>query len=130
MHAMTDTAFTPPITTIDVRTVVPRARHTVIFAKFQSLGVGDALELVNDHDLRTLSTTSCNPRHATPLIGTTSKAARTPGACRSPSGRLRTVRTANAAAPATALSDPVRLRVPGDASRAGHAGPIRSTLQP
>jgi uncharacterized protein (DUF2249 family) len=37
-------------TTIDVRALAPRERHTTIFAAFRNLDVGDALDLVNDHD--------------------------------------------------------------------------------
>jgi uncharacterized protein (DUF2249 family) len=36
--------------TIDVRTVVPRDRHPLIFSTFRGLAPGAALELVNDHD--------------------------------------------------------------------------------
>jgi len=35
---------------IDVREIAPRDRHTVIFDRFDALRVGEALELVNDHD--------------------------------------------------------------------------------
>lgn len=37
------------VRTIDVRSVVPRQRHALIFSTFRSLAAGDALELVNDH---------------------------------------------------------------------------------
>ncbi|MCK6422423.1 MAG: DUF2249 domain-containing protein [Aquabacterium sp.] len=36
--------------TIDVRQVPPRERHSLIFATFDRLPSGGALELVNDHD--------------------------------------------------------------------------------
>ena len=39
---------------IDVRTVVPRQRHALIFSTFDALQPGEALELVNDHDPRPL----------------------------------------------------------------------------
>lgn len=35
---------------IDVRTVVPHERHTLIFSAFDLLEAAQALELVNDHD--------------------------------------------------------------------------------
>lgn len=35
---------------IDVREITPRHRHAVIFDRFDALRVGEALELVNDHD--------------------------------------------------------------------------------
>lgn len=40
--------------TIDVRTVVPRERHPLIFRTFDDLGAGEAFELVNDHDPKPL----------------------------------------------------------------------------
>lgn len=40
--------------TIDVRTIVPRERHALIFSTFVSLPTGAALQLVNDHDPRPL----------------------------------------------------------------------------
>ena len=40
--------------TIDVRTIVPRERHALIFSTFASLPSGTALQLVNDHDPRPL----------------------------------------------------------------------------
>jgi len=47
---MTDAA-TP---TIDVRTIVPRERHPLIFDTFHKLAAGDAFLLVNDHDPKPL----------------------------------------------------------------------------
>lgn len=41
-------------TTIDVQSIPPRERHGFIFATFDALGVGEALQLVNDHDPRPL----------------------------------------------------------------------------
>lgn len=43
---MSSTLATP----IDLRDVSPRERHTLIFNRFDALRVGEALELVNDHD--------------------------------------------------------------------------------
>ena len=43
-----------PVTTIDVRTIVPRERHPLIFDTFNKLGAGDAFLLVNDHDPKPL----------------------------------------------------------------------------
>ncbi|MCO5102063.1 MAG: DUF2249 domain-containing protein [Burkholderiaceae bacterium] len=36
--------------TIDVRTIAPHERHSLIFSSFNALPQGAALELVNDHD--------------------------------------------------------------------------------
>lgn len=35
---------------MDVRTMAPAVRHTSIFERLDSLGTGDTLRLVNDHD--------------------------------------------------------------------------------
>lgn len=43
-----------PQTTIDVRTIVPRERHPLIFRTFEGLRPGEAFELVNDHDPKPL----------------------------------------------------------------------------
>jgi len=43
-----------PSTTIDVRTIVPRDRHPLIFQCFDALTAGQAMQLVNDHDPRPL----------------------------------------------------------------------------
>ena len=40
--------------TIDVRSIEPRARHPLIFSTFDALPAGQALLLVNDHDPRPL----------------------------------------------------------------------------
>ena len=42
------------IATSDVRTIVPRERHPLIFATFNGLDAGDAFLLVNDHDPKPL----------------------------------------------------------------------------
>jgi len=39
---------------LDVREIPPRERHPRIFATFRALQVGEAMELVNDHDPRLL----------------------------------------------------------------------------
>lgn len=39
---------------VDVREIPPRERHPRIFATFRALQVGEAMELVNDHDPRPL----------------------------------------------------------------------------
>lgn len=49
---MSQTLSTP--TTIDVRRIEPRERHATIFAAFDALQPGQALEIVNDHDPRPL----------------------------------------------------------------------------
>ncbi len=40
--------------TIDVRTIVPRERHPLIFNTFNKLGAGEGFLLVNDHDPKPL----------------------------------------------------------------------------
>lgn len=40
--------------TIDVRTIVPRERHPLIFSTFDTLLPGQALLLINDHDPKPL----------------------------------------------------------------------------
>lgn len=39
-----------PVTTIDVRTIVPRERHALIFKTFHGLAPGQGFMIVNDHD--------------------------------------------------------------------------------
>lgn len=43
-----------PTTTIDLRPIAPRDRHALVFARFDALRPGQALELVNDHDPQAL----------------------------------------------------------------------------
>ena len=40
--------------TVDVRSIVPRERHPLIFATFRELAPGEAMLLVNDHDPKPL----------------------------------------------------------------------------
>lgn len=40
--------------TLDVRTLVPRERHPLIFKTFDALASGETFELVNDHDPKPL----------------------------------------------------------------------------
>lgn len=40
--------------TLDVRTIVPRERHPLIFNAFDGLAAGQAFRLVNDHDPKPL----------------------------------------------------------------------------
>ncbi len=42
------------IKTLDVRPIVPREKHPAIFAMFDSLLHGEAMQLVNDHDPKPL----------------------------------------------------------------------------
>lgn len=42
------------VTTIDVREIAPRERHSLIFSRFDALQPGQALQLVNDHDPKPL----------------------------------------------------------------------------
>lgn len=46
--------MTTTATRVDVRTIVPRERHPLIFSTFRGLAPGAAMELVNDHDPRPL----------------------------------------------------------------------------
>jgi uncharacterized protein (DUF2249 family) len=39
---------------VDVRTIIPRERHPLIFQTFDALKPGEAFELVNDHDPKPL----------------------------------------------------------------------------
>lgn len=41
-------------TVIDVRTIIPRDRHPLIFRTYGALGPGEGFELVNDHDPKPL----------------------------------------------------------------------------
>jgi uncharacterized protein (DUF2249 family) len=41
-------------TKIDVREIAPRDRHPLIFSTFRSLGAGETMEIVNDHDPKPL----------------------------------------------------------------------------
>lgn len=41
-------------TKIDVRELAPRERHPLIFNTFRSLGVGETMEIINDHDPKPL----------------------------------------------------------------------------
>ncbi len=40
--------------TVDVRTIVPRERHPLIFNTFHALAPGESFLLVNDHDPKPL----------------------------------------------------------------------------
>ena len=40
--------------TIDVREIMPRERHPLIFQAFDDLAAGESFELVNDHDPKPL----------------------------------------------------------------------------
>jgi uncharacterized protein (DUF2249 family) len=46
--------MSPTAVRIDVQAIPPRDRHPTIFATFNQLATGQALELVNDHDPRPL----------------------------------------------------------------------------
>lgn len=41
-------------TVVDVRSIVPRERHPMIFRAFEALKRGEAMQLVNDHDPKPL----------------------------------------------------------------------------
>ncbi len=40
--------------TIDVRPIIPRQRHPLIFGTFERLNPGESFELINDHDPKPL----------------------------------------------------------------------------
>ncbi|HYI24820.1 MAG TPA: DUF2249 domain-containing protein [Thermomicrobiales bacterium] len=40
--------------TVDVREIVPRERHPLIFSTFGNLAAGESMRLVNDHDPKPL----------------------------------------------------------------------------
>lgn len=42
------------VVTLDVRDLIPRERHPLIFSQLDSLHVGDTLRLINDHDPKPL----------------------------------------------------------------------------
>ena len=42
------------IAVLDVREIIPRERHPLIFSRLEALEVGEALRLVNDHDPKPL----------------------------------------------------------------------------
>ena len=46
---MTETLIQPTFT-LDLRTIPPRERHPLIFGRFDALAMGQALQLVNDHN--------------------------------------------------------------------------------
>jgi uncharacterized protein (DUF2249 family) len=50
---MTGQAGTVTVT-VDVREVMPRERHPLIFSTFESLDPGESMRLVNDHDPKPL----------------------------------------------------------------------------
>lgn len=44
------TTSTPTGATLDLRALAPHERHARVFATFDALRLGDAFELLNDHD--------------------------------------------------------------------------------
>lgn len=42
------------IKSLDVRPIIPREKHPAIFAMFNSLRSGEAMQLINDHDPKPL----------------------------------------------------------------------------
>lgn len=52
IHSVTEASA--PAVTLDVRGILPRNRHPLIFGIFSSLPVGEALLLTNDHDPKPL----------------------------------------------------------------------------
>ena len=51
---MSDQPDTTIKTTLDVRTIPPMHRHTLIFETFESLQPGETFALLNDHDPKPL----------------------------------------------------------------------------
>ncbi len=49
---MSETTATP--VEVDVRDMVPRERHPLIFATFDGLETGQSMRLINDHDPKPL----------------------------------------------------------------------------
>ncbi len=43
-----------PQTELDVRTIVPRERHPLIFSTYKALAPGEGFVLINDHDPKPL----------------------------------------------------------------------------
>lgn len=43
-----------PLISIDVRAIAPHRRHSVIFTAFDDLGLGQAMELIADHEPKPL----------------------------------------------------------------------------
>ena len=41
---------TPPVPTVDLRTLPPRERHPLVFSTFKVLQPGEAMALINDQD--------------------------------------------------------------------------------
>lgn len=54
VHLVTIGWLAPVIDTVDVRNLIPRERHRLIFKAFSNLPAGDAFLLVNDHDPKPL----------------------------------------------------------------------------
>ena len=48
------TSQQPSESIVDVRSIIPRERHPLIFDTFSSLGPGQGFVLVNDHDPKPL----------------------------------------------------------------------------
>ncbi|GBD86659.1 hypothetical protein BMS3Abin03_00580 [bacterium BMS3Abin03] len=46
--------MTSEIKELDIRPIIPREKHTTIFATFEALNIGEAFQLINDHDPKPL----------------------------------------------------------------------------
>ena len=53
-YTLKETPLATDTAVIDVRTIVPRERHPLIFSTFGKLQPGEAFLLVNDHDPKPL----------------------------------------------------------------------------
>lgn len=53
------------MTEIDVRTIVPKERHPLIFKRFDDLPPGNSIVLTNDHDPKPLYYTFVHEREGT-----------------------------------------------------------------
>ena len=42
--------MTSEINKLDIRPIIPREKHPTIFATFEALNIGEAFQLINDHD--------------------------------------------------------------------------------
>jgi uncharacterized protein (DUF2249 family) len=73
-----------PSTTVDVRTIIPRERHPLIFNTFRGLAPGEAFLLVNDHDPKPLYY-QFKADWARSSTGSTSSSVRKSGRCGSAS---------------------------------------------
>ncbi|NOX67430.1 MAG: DUF2249 domain-containing protein [Chlorobi bacterium] len=46
--------MTSEIKELDIRPIIPREKHSTIFSTFEALNIGEAFQLINDHDPKPL----------------------------------------------------------------------------